>query len=216
MTQPRRFNESAQQEQPRDDLDVAFSIIRSSEYDELLEQINFGTGYYSDKDLQMQMRNVRKGLVTNIAFSRTLRKHAERETKTKLADEGFAYYNESKDETQIWKPLDDLKDLPKSQYGAGAGGRTTALLARGEEIWDEMSRPEYSLSIEQAAALDAKASMSNFKPIFNHLAALYHEQTKSKGARTQDNFFGRVKRNILEGDTDSKQAKNLLGRGGKQ
>ena len=212
MTQPRRFNESAQQEQPRDDLDVAFSIIRSSEYDELLEQINFGTGYYSDKDLQMQMRNVRKGLVTNIAFSKTLRKHAERETKTKLADEGFSYYNESLEEPRIWKSYDEMNDPPESQYGDGAGGRTSALLARGEEIWEDMARPEYSLSIEQAAALDAKASMSNFKPIFNHLAALYHEQTKSKGARTQDNFFGRVKERVLEGDVDPNESRKLLGR----
>lgn len=190
--------------EPRDDLDVAYSIIRSSEYSELLEQINFGTGYYSDEDLGMQMRNVRKGLVTEIAFSETLRKHAVQETKVKLADEGFQFYDTTLEEPKVWKPL--------SEADVDDHGRTTALFKRGEEIWESLARPEYSLSIEQAAALEEKTSLDPFKPIFNHLAAVYHETTKSKGARTQDNYFGRVKHHKMEGDTDESQGR-LLGRG---
>lgn len=214
MPQPQPHNVASTTTEPRDDLDVAFSIIRSSEYNELLEQIDFGTGYYEDAELRMQMRNVRKGLVADIAFSHTLRKHAERETKVKLADEGFQYYNEHMEEPRIWKPLDELDDDDvESRWGDEPGGRTTTLLERGEEIWRDLARPEYSLSVEQAAALDAKASMSTFKPIFNHLAAIFHEQTKSKGARTQDNYFGRVKRQVLDGTNDEQERKLLGGRG---
>ncbi|WP_049970768.1 hypothetical protein [Haladaptatus cibarius] len=190
--------------EPRDDLDVAFSIIRSSEYSDLLEQINLGTGYYDDEDIAMQMRSVRKGLVTDIAFSETLRKRAVQETKVKLADEGFSFYNEMKDEPQIWKPLDD-DDIDEH-------GRTTALFERGNEIWNALADSRYSLSVEQAAAIDEKTSLDPFKPIFNSLAAAYHETTKSKGARLQDNYFGRVRRNEIQDDADT-DTSPLLGRG---
>jgi len=207
--QPQQYNGESRADQPRDDLDVTYSIIRPSEYDELLEQINFGTGYYEDAELNMQMRNARRGLFTQIAFSNTLRKHAEQETKVKLADEGFAWWDSKDEETRIWESLDELSERDMAKYEGN--GRTALLLERGEEIWSDLSRPDYSLSIEQAAALDAKANMSNFKPIFNHLAAIYHEQTKSKGARLIDNYFGRVRRQVVQGDPE-KDDRKLLGR----
>lgn len=205
--EPQSYNGNNRQEQPRDDLDVTYSIIRPSEYNELIEQINFGTGYYEDAELNMQMRNARRGLFATIAFSNTLREHAERETKTKLADEGFSWYDEQAEEVKMWKSIEeaDIDDELEKR------GRTAMLLERGEEIWEELGRPEYSLSVKQAAALDAKANMNNFKPIFNHLAAIYHEQTKSKGARLIDNYFGRVKRQVLQGDEDE-DARKLLGK----
>ncbi|WP_423745101.1 hypothetical protein V5735_03485 (plasmid) [Haladaptatus sp. SPP-AMP-3] len=190
--------------EPRDDLDVAYSIIRSSEYSDLLEQINLGTGYYDDEDIAMQMRSVRKGLVTDIAFSETLRKRAIQETKVKLADEGFSFYNEREDKAEVWRPLKD-RDIDER-------GRTTALFERGNEIWNKLADSRYSLSIKQAAAIDDKTSLDPFKPIFNHLAAAYHETTKSKGGRTQDNYFGRVRRNEIEGDTET-DTSAFLGRG---
>ena len=190
--------------EPRDDLDVAYSIIRSSEYSDLLEQINLGTGYYDDEDIAMQMRSVRKGLVTDIAFSETLRKRAIQETKVKLADEGFSFYNEREDKAEVWRPLKD-RDIDER-------GRTTALFERGNEIWNKLSDSRYSLSIKQAAAIDDKTSLDPFKPIFNHLAAAYHETTKSKGGRTQDNYFGRVRRNEIEGDAET-DTSAFLGRG---
>ena len=202
--QPQPHHATGTDNEPRDDLDVAFSIIRSSEYSDLLEQINLGTGYYDDEDIAMQMRNVRKGLITTIAFSETLRKRAVQETKVKLADEGFRFYDEFKDEPRVWKPLseDDIDER----------GRTTALFERGDEIWEALADPEYALSVEQAAALDEKTNLDPFKPIFSHLAAAYHETTKSKGARTQDNYFGRVRRNVVEGDADDVDASGFLGR----
>lgn len=211
MTEPKPYDATQPASNgPQDDLDVAYSIVSSSEYNELLDQINFGTGYYEDAELKMQMRNVRKGLVADIAFSRTLREHAEQETKVKLADEGFRYYNDDLEKTKVWQAIHDM-----DAEDVDEGGRTSALLTRGAEIWEDLARPGYSLSIEQAAALDAKASMASFKPIFNHLAAIYHEQTKSKGARTQDNYFGRVKRQELHGEGNS-AARELLGNGGKK
>lgn len=218
MPQPKPHRQSDRPgNEPRDDLDVAFSIIRSSEYNDLLKQINFGTGFYEDEELRMQMRNIRKGLITDIAFSSTLREHAEQETKVKLADEGFSYYDPEEEREIHWKPLSEVDGTESGdrdwQSVLDESGRTTALFERGEAIWQDLARPEYSLSIEQAAAIDAKTHMSNFKPIFNHLAAIFHEQTKSKGARTQDNYFGRVRRQVLQGNGDTEAAKTLLGGG---
>lgn len=194
--------------EPRDNLDVAYSIIRPSEYNDLLRQINFGTGYYEDEELALQMSNVRKGLVTDIAFAPMLRKHAEQETKVKLADEGFSYFDGSMNEPKVWEPLDSVGGKWKRELEKQ--GRTAVLFDRGEEIWQELADPEYSLSIKQAAALDSKASLSTFKPIFNHLAAMYHELTKSKGARTQDNYFGRVNRHEMAGEEPSERTRKLF------
>lgn len=202
--QPQPHQPTGDDNEPRDDLDVAYSIIRPSEYNDLLEQVNLGTGYYEDEDMAMQMRNIRKGIVTDMMFSETLRKRAIQETKVKLADEGFSFWNETKQEPKTWLPLDD-KHVDER-------GRTTALFERGEEIWSELADPKYALSVEQVAAIDEKTSLDPFKPIFHHLAAAYHESTKSKGARTQDNYFGRVKRRELQGDADEAAGGGFLGR----
>lgn len=210
--QPQPHHSTGTDTEPRDDLDVAYSIIRPSEYNDFLAQLNLGTGYYSEEDLAMQMRNIRKGLVTDIAFSETLRKRAIQETKVKLADEGFSFYNEQKQEPQTWLPISD------GDIDVDGNGRTAQLFNRGDEIWESLADPKFSLSLEQAAAIDEKTSLDPFKPIFNHLAASYHETTKSKGARTQDNYFGRVRRHESYGDTDETSNGHFLGRGrpGKQ
>ena len=54
--------------QPRDELDVAAEFVASSGYEELLQDLNIGTGNYSDEDLAMQMRSFRKGMVAAVAF----------------------------------------------------------------------------------------------------------------------------------------------------
>ena len=202
--QAKRHGQSGTGTEPRDDLDVAYSIIRPSEYDDLLEQINFGTGYYDDNDLAMQMRNVRKGFVTDIAFSETLRKRAIQETKVKLADEGFSWYDEQADRLKQWDPL--------TERDVGVRGRTTKLFKRGEKIWSELDDPQYALSVEQAAAIHEKTGFDVFKPIFSMLAAAYHDTTKSKGGRTQDNYFGRVRRHETPNMNEAEKS-HFLGRG---
>src|SRR6056297_2361555 len=80
-------------DQPRDELDVAHQIVGPSQYEELLQMVNLGTGFYEDADLDLQMRSFRKGLVADIAFDGALWERAKEETKVKLADEGFEHYN---------------------------------------------------------------------------------------------------------------------------
>lgn len=198
---PQRPNQPQQQTQPRDELDVANQFVEPTSYDELLQEVNLGTGYYEDEDLRLQMRSYRKGLIADIAFDGLLWDRAVYETKIKLADEGFSWYNETREEPQHWKPYEEVAD-------EWEGGRTTALRERGEEIWDEMAQPDKALSDQQAAALSEKSSLQSFKPVFWRLLAAYHESSKSKGGRTQDNFFGRVKKRLVDSE---EQAKQLFG-----
>lgn len=192
--------------EPRDDLDVAFSIIRSSEYSDLLEQVNLGTGVYADEDLAMQLRNIRSGLVMELSFSESLRKRAIQETKIKLADRGFAYYDEHADEVKQWPAV--------TEEGTDEHGRTARLRERGDEIWEDLANPRYALSVEQVAAIDQMTGIDPFKPLPHHIAAAFHEATKSKGGRTQDNYFGRVRRNIVEGDAEDVDTGGFLGHNG--
>lgn len=175
---------------PRDELDVANRFVESTNYDELLEMVNLGTGYYEDEELELQMRSFRKGLVADVAFDGALWERAKYETKVKLADEGFRHYNETESEPKVFRPFEDVAD----DYSC----RSTGLVERGEEIWHDLAQPEEPLSEKQAAAMAEKTSVEAFKPVFWRMLAAYHEATKSKDARTQDNFFGRVKKNLVE------------------
>lgn len=196
-------------DEPRDDLDVANRFVSPTSYNELLELVNMGTGYYEDEDLRLQMRSFRKGLVADVAFDGALWERAVYETKVKLADEGFQYYYDTDaDEPKSWAAFEEVAD----DY---EGGRTAALQERGEEIWDELSRPDKPLSDEQAAAMAEKASIQTFKPVFWQLLAAYHEASKSKDARTQDNFFGRVKKHLVPNQKQDPKSGGLLSRGSK-
>lgn len=205
MPTPRGQHRSVGAEQPRDELDVAHSIVGATDYDELLQRIQPGTSYYEDEDLRLQMRSFRKYLVTKVAFDEPLWKRAVYETKIKLADEGFSYFDERTGEVKTWKPVGEDDDTYKIH------GRTTALRERGEEIWTDLARPEKTISEEQVAAMAEKAGIDVFRPIFGSLVAGYNEMSKSREGRTQDNFFGRVKKHYVESD-DDETARRLLGR----
>jgi len=193
-----RPDQTVQDEQPRDELDVANQFVRPSSYDELLQMVNMGTGFYEDEDLRLQMRSFRKGLVADLAFDGALWERAVYETKVKLADEGYRYYDEQRDSVIGWKAFDDLDDDEiDDKFGAG---RTKALQKRGEDIWGDLANPRTTLSEAQAAALQEKTGMQTFKPVFWRLLAAYHDASKSKGARTQDNFFQRVKKHLVDGE----------------
>lgn len=194
--------------QPRDELDVANRFVQPTTYDELLQLVNLGTGYYEDEDLRLQMRSFRKGLVADLAFHGALWERAVYETKIKMADDGHSYFDPERGEkgtVRGWVAFDELDG--DHDY---SGSRTKALQERGEEIWNDLARPGETLSKYQAAALQEKTGMQTFKPVFWRLLAAYHESSKSKGARTQDNFFGRVKKQLVEGDDED--VKTLLGR----
>lgn len=214
MTQPPNLRQSSDQ-QPRDELDVAHRLIRQSDYDSLLREINLGTGYYDDDDLRLQMRSYRKGMVAELAVAGQLWERSVQETKVKLADEGFRYYDEQKDTVKIWEPLEDA-DI--DEYGEDRDdpdyqpSRDRVLRARGDKIWRALGRADQAITDMQAAALTEKANVDSFKPVFWRLLAAYHEMTRSKGARTQDNFFGRV--NKTEVETTEDVPDGFLGRRG--
>jgi hypothetical protein len=174
---------------PRDELDVADEIVSPSTYEDLLQQVNLGTGVYDDEDVSMQMRSFRKGMIVDVAFDGVLFDRAIEETKIKLADNGFKHYNETREEVQVWDPVDEdrVEDL----------GRTKALRKRGEEIWDQLSAPAQPISDKQAAALAEFVGIDTMKPVFWRLLAAYHEASKSREGHTQDNFFQRVKKNLV-------------------
>lgn len=192
-------------DQARDELDVAHSIVGPTDYDELLERVQPGTSYYEDEDLRLQMRSFRKYLVTKVAFDTPLWERAVYETKIKLADEGFAYYDEANEEVKQWSAIEEDDETLQEH------GRTTALQKRGDEIWSELGRPDQTLSEEQAAAMAEKSGIDVFRPIFGSLVAGYNEMSKSREGRTQDNFFGRVKKHFVESD-DDETSRRLLRR----
>lgn len=197
--------------QPRDELDVASEFVTSSGYEDLLRELNLGTGNYSSEDLSMQMRSFRKGMVAAVAFDSRLFDRAVYETKVKLADEGYTFSAED-DSIQEFAAFDELDESEVDEKG----GRGPALRERGERIWSQLAEPEMALSDAQAAAVSEKVGIDRFKPVFWRLMAVYHEGSKSRHARTQDNFFGRVKKHLVDDSTDEDIGGSLFGRGGER
>ncbi|QGX95927.1 hypothetical protein EI982_14600 [Haloplanus rallus] len=200
---------SGQPNQPRDELDVAAEFVNSSGYEELLRDLNLGTGNYSPQDLAMQMRSFRKGMVAAVAFDSRLFDRAVYETKIKLADEGYQYEDE---EGRIIK-FDSFEDLDDETVDE-KGGRGPALRERGEKLWSRLAEPGVALSDAQAAALSQKVGIERFKPVFWRLMAVYHEGSKSRNARTQDNFFGRVKKHLVDDNSEADLGGSIFERGG--
>ena len=197
--------------QPRDELDVAAEFVASSGYEELLQDLNIGTGNYSDEDLAMQMRSFRKGMVAAVAFDGRLFDRAVYETKIKLADEGYQY----RDEDGAVLEIDGIEAVDEEAI-AENGGRGPTLRERGERIWARLAEPGQPLSDAQAAALSQKVGIERFKPVFWRLMAVYHEGSKSRNARTQDNFFGRVKKHLVDDSSDGDLGRSIFLRGGER
>jgi len=197
--------------QPRDELDVAAEFVASSGYEELLQDLNIGTGNYSDEDLAMQMRSFRKGMVAAVAFDGRLFDRAVYETKIKLADEGYQY----RDEDGAVLEIDGIEAVDEEAI-AENGGRGPTLRERGERIWSRLAEPGQPLSDAQAAALSQKVGIERFKPVFWRLMAVYHEGSKSRNARTQDNFFGRVKKHLVDDSSDGDLGRSIFSRGGER
>lgn len=210
MSQPQQ-RQRTQSQEPKDELDVANEFVSSTDYDGLLSELNLGTGFYESQDHSMQMRSFRSGMVADIAFDGILWERAVEETKVKLADEGFKFHDPATDKVHSWKPADEVSG-PSNPFDDDEGyraSRARKLRERGEEIWSKMSDPEMALSDKQAAAMSEKVGYDSFKPVFWRLLAAYHESSKSRGARTQDNFFGRVKKHLVPNENGSKSG--LLG-----
>ena len=195
MSQQQRTNGHAKpggpppKQGPRDELDVAHELVSPSTYEDVLQHVNLGSGVYDGDDISMQMRSFRKGMIVDVAFDGVLFKRAIEETKIKLADNGFVHYDETREKVRQWDPIDDEMVNEK--------GRTKALRNRGEEIWESLSEPAEPISDKQAAALAEFVGIDTMKPVFWRLLAAYHEASKSREGRTQDNFFGRVKKNLV-------------------
>lgn len=209
-TQQRRTNGNAnaskngnQKQPPRTELEAANEIIGPTSYEDLLQEVNLGTGNYDDDDISMQMRSFRSGLVAEIAFSEVIYERAIYETKIALAESGFTFYDEESSTVKQWDPA-DLEDADKPRY--------KLLQERAEEIWEEIGKNNEVLSEMQATALAQEVGIDEFRPVFWRMLAAYHETTKSRGGRTQDNFFGRVKKRLTDSDDDS--GRSLFSRGG--
>jgi len=202
---------AGQPNQPRDELDVAAEFVASSGYEELLQDLNIGTGNYSDEDLAMQMRSFRKGMVAAVAFDGRLFDRAVYETKIKLADEGYQYRDEDGEVLEI----DGIEAVDEATVEEN-GGRGPTLRKRGERMWARLAEPGEALSKAQAAALSQKVGIERFKPVFWRLMAVYHEGSKSRNARTQDNFFGRVKKHLVDDSSEGDLGRSIFSRGGER
>lgn len=191
--------QSANGHGPQDGYDIQAEILRSSEDNPLLENTNLGLGNYDEGYMWQQIRSYRKGLFAYIAFSRVLTHRAIHETKVALAREGFSYYDETTDEVKQWASIsneDNRKDV----------------LERGEDIWDDLERPNEALSKKQVAAIVKKTGIdTDWVPVNWQMVSGRHEVSRSQDAELIRDLLTGIKH--IRDDNNQQQQGGILGGG---
>jgi len=194
---------TARHDRPSSDLDLYDKAVDPPLSDDFLNSNNLGLGNYSDGEMWQQVESFRMGLFADAAFSDKLDARRIEETQRQLALEGYAYINDDgqRKEFSGWADLTERSQANKD--------RRRYIEERGEEIWETLPEErQYQATIECTG-------MPNWMPPHLRMVLMRHEASRSKGGRTQDNLFGRVKKVI--GDKSSaagQSASRGLGLGG--
>jgi len=176
--------------QPSSELDLYDEAVHPTVSDDFLKQNNLGLGNYTEREMWQQVESFADGLFGDAAFANLLGERAIKETKRKLATEGISFLKEDGSQLEF-EPWDE-----KSKYDEGDYHRPReAVRERGEEIW---SRLDDAMKRE---AIREKVGADGWTPPQWRMLMMRHEGSRSKGARTLDNLFGRVQEHKVDEDS---------------
>jgi len=159
--------------------------------DPFLSQNNLGLGYYKDSEYWQQVESFADGLFGDAAFSRIISERAIAETKHKLATEGWQYILETGEAIEF--------DAWDERAGADEHRPRREISQRGEQIWDKLDDQQ-----KMEAVSDKVGSSATWTPTQWRMLMMRHEGSRSRGARTLDNLFGRV--SVQQVDDDVSEA----------
>jgi hypothetical protein len=194
---------------PSSELDIYDKIIESSANDEFLSDTRLGLGYYTEREMWLQVQSYKKGMYGDAAFARRLITRAIDETKTELGLQGYYYWDENDDEYKELKGWEDLSDDEQEKED-----RRRWVQNQGERNWRKLRSTDKRLeAMEEFTGIG-----ETWTPPFWRMLEMRHEASRSRGARLIDNAMGRVKKLVGGGNNMNDQAKDELGplRGGEQ
>ena len=171
---------------PQTELDMLGGVVNPDVDDELLDEVNLGTGNLSTNDYWVQNKLFEDGLFAEATLSETIVKRAFHQTKREVGAKGYVRLDDGGAIIKRWAPVDEREDHDRA-------------LEWGEQIWMEITPAEQMDALDEVTGLAA-----DWTPPHWRVLKARHELSKSKGARLLDNFFGRVQEVFGDGVSDDR------------
>ena len=167
-------------------LEIYLRVLEGETNDPFLDQINLGTGFYSNKEYWMQVESFRQGLFAESAMVGVLMERAREETKRELVRLIFEC-----PEHQELRPINypDPAEYSQEEY----------YQEFAEQIWESLGTEQYSTYQHRAILISRLANIGeDWTPPHWRMLKMRHEASQSKDARALDDLFGRVREIIGE------------------
>lgn len=190
---------------PSSELDIYERIVDPDVQDDFLDQINLGTGHYTNREMYQQIQSFYDGMFSEAAFSRLIVDRAIDETKRELALKGWTRTDEEGAPVKTWDGWYSLDEEERDKKS-----RLAYIEERGDKIWSQLAEKEHLAALEVVSGIS-----SGWTPPHWRIVKMRNEASKSRGARLMDNVFGRVKKLVGNDDKEAKsRLKQLRGSGG--
>jgi len=178
---------------PQTELDMVGGVVDPDLNDELLDEVNLGTGNLTTDDYWKQNELFHDGLFAEATLSNNIVERAFHQTKREIGSKGYVRVDDEGTIIKRWEPVDEREDHDRP-------------LAWGEEIWMELTAAEQAQAIDEVTGLAA-----DWTPPHWRILKARHELSKSKGARLLDNIFNRVSE-VFGANASQERLKQLEGK----
>ena len=162
-------------------LELYMSAIDGKTGDPFLDEINLGTGNYTNREYWLQVDEFRNGLYAESAMSRKILERAVRETKEAMVDAIF----DRPDAAELRNvDFPDTEGFTRAEY----------LDQHMDRVWNGLGHGEYTKHEHQAWLLDQYTGINrDWSPPHWRMLKMRHEASQSKDAHALDNLFDRVR-----------------------
>jgi hypothetical protein len=181
MTPPQQQSKGQEKRRPSSMLEVYMEILDGGTGDRFLDEVNMGTGNYTNAEYYKQVETYRKGMYAESAMAKEVMERAKSETKEELVRLIFE------------NPDSDL--LNQVDYPAiGDTDRGEYYSEHADDIWASLGTENMAPSAHKAWLVSEVTGLDeNWTPPQWKMLKFRHEASASKGARLIDNFTDRVK-----------------------
>lgn len=210
--QPQR-QQTEQQTRPNDELDLLDDVANESVDDEFLSEQNLGVGNYTSKEMYQQIQSFQHGVFSESAFGSLLYERSIKETKTRLAKDGWRFIHPSDQSVRHMKGWEDLSPKKRQEVWEDRLQKNDEQMTkrrwlerRGEELFQTLieARSPETRRFPAREAMDELAGWDgDWQSPHMRMIMARHETSRSRDARLMDNVFGRIKKQITETDADN-------------
>lgn len=175
-------------------LEIYLRVIDGRSNDELLDEINLGTGNYTSGEFWLQVDSFRMAIYASAVMVRPIMARATHEAKRALVD---AIYErpDARELADVWYP-DPAANTTREEY----------FQENADDVWSNLGDDPEERIKQQAQLIESLTGLeSDWTPPHWRMIKMRHNASQSKDAQALDNVFGRV-REVLGDQVDMEDA----------